>query len=589
MQDKIKEWINTHEKKWNGCRFAISREVFVAAADDIEMFKILPFNGRLFCNSMDREAILHYGGKQIIYPSMISIIQLYQSIQCVEEDDVTVWLYANAFPLQLYPTPPTFERIAMLYVNCPSDIEPCNVLMKDPILGIPLYDIVKEEMMKKTSPSAEFNAFFDEMWKKCIVPARKNQHRASLFAIPIITNERDMSVAVDNICVSQTLDVMRSLMIYFDQTARIDQTDLRGIQYAWFDRTLYSSFFMILHGISLINRSRLPIAFKTHPIQNLAHYYERYENNAVPFATSAWFFAYMQSSWPRTGAANQFCLIAKDIRPRIQEVVNGASRVNLLSVLHNAYKKPTLNMIGITDLVQTLQCALMEPRWIDNHPPADFTILIRSTLLRMIVENIALAPWNDAWKASILNAADALDPGNFEEVSYIELQQYGAHLCASMWSQRMDILHNHCPPVHPAWEKTLSMVSEYGFRMLFDAKRSKKETLTAIRIPAGMICFMERLSAYSTVEVVLRLFEVYWCSECRKGYKCGHLMHDKETRADVDLCDEKVDSLSTFSQATPFAMVDAWMYHLFCGVADPSVCQQVMLRASFLPLTLLFH
>lgn len=591
MQQKIEEWIRGNEKKWKGCKFAISRDIFMAACKEKDTFTTLSFNERLFCNSMDREAILHFGGKQLVYPSMTSVIHLYQSCKrVIEEDDLTVWLFVHEFPETFLVNPPTIERIMRLYVNYPTNMEPAQVLMKEPILGVALYDIVKGEMVQKMKNiSSDWNPIFDALWQICINPSRQYHHRLSLFAIPIATNQVDMAVPVDNICVSQTIEVMSQLMTFFDQPSRIDRTEIAGINYAWFDKSFFGPFFMILHGISLINASRLPAAFRTHPIRNLAHYYERYEKNAVPFATSAWFFTFIQTTWPKTGGAVYFRPVCKDIRLRIQEAVDGASRINLKCVLRDAYKKPTLSLIGMSDLIQTMQCALMEPSWIENHPPAKFTILIRSTLLRSMIETLPTSLWSDAWKASIEKAAESLHPNDVHDIAYIELQQYGAHICASMWSQRMDILSGRSPNVNAAWAQTLNMVSEYGFRMLLDGSRSTKETTNTIVIPPSICCFMEHVSSYSTVEVALRLFEIYWCKDCHKGVKCGHLIHDKEYRADVDLCDERVEPPSTFSESTPFAMVDAWLYYLFGGVCDPSVCRQVMVRAGFLPLTLLFH
>ena len=590
--EKIEQWLNEKERKMRGCTFRIHKNVMTKAVQDQERFQTVPFDLRLFCNALDLPALFYCEDQQLLFGSVLDLIHLYVTLKEKGkgvEDDWTVWLYFQGCPLVLWDAPPSVERIMNLFLNHPSDINPAKTLVTGIMNGVPMYRMVKEALMEKLAFSNDHqkkaDAYFDECWLLCINSDRSSHHRTSTFRNNIALNDHDMVIPMDNIGVMHTMDVMRRLMDYFHQPGLIDMLEDDGIHYACLSKEYYGPFFMIMHGISFLNRSRLPVVFRSHPICSLAHYYDRYEH-AFPFATSAWLFAFLESTWPRTGIPLQFRPVCSDIRVRIATAIAGAEAIHLKRVLRDMYQKPILHLAPFSDMVQTLHCALMEPRWHDHCAPADFVIVIRSTLLRAIVNNLPFCSLNEAWKRALLEAANALHPTDLYEISYLELPHYGAHICAALWNELMDLMCGRKMDLHPAWKETLHLIPQYGFRM----ELGKKSTLTfhPLTVPASMDCFLEHASEYSTTELVLRLFEVCWCSDCGKK-KCNHLLHDKRSRENVDLCEETVDSPLPYGQSSTFSVVDHWAFYLFRGVSDPSLAQRMLARIPLQSLTLVCH
>ncbi len=577
-----RQWITDNEKKLRGCVFAVSKRVSACMVADKARFRSTEYDTALFCHTLDQPPVFHLDIRQFFYSDLAHVAELYVRMAAVgqaDEDAFTLWCASHAFPGNVFgPVPPLAKR-ATLYMNYPSDIAPCPTLVQGEAMAV-----VRAELhaLAGVAPTEEdaFAEFFKSAWRHCVNDTRKTQRRAAYFANRITTNDSDMGIVVDNVCVIQTLEVVRWLMDWFGQQTLIDQERIDGVTYACMDRAYYGPFFMAMYGISQLNRSRLSAAYRTCGIGTLARYYVHYTKDlrlgVDHFAYSAWLFALMQSTMPEC----KLTMVRRDVVHRIASAIEGAEHMQLHGTLMEMHRHVVqhrvIDLKPFADMMHTLHCALLRA----DKTPRGFTVLIRSTLLAAVVDNIVHSNLPDTWRAGLIAESAALHPDNDDDVTYIELRTFGMQIVSTLWDQWMDLYCNRASgDMHPAWRETLRMVPRYGFRT------SMHPTFSRVDL-RGMDCFLLHPEHYHKEELILRLFEMCWCGACHESTKgvCGHIAHDIKTRDNVDLYDVKVDGKVRFAECSMFSAVDTTHFYLFRGVTDPSLCQYALTR---LPLPVL--
>lgn len=583
-----REWLTANEDAMHGCMFAVSTQVRGRmTTSDAAHFRTGKFNRSLFCSTRDQPPIFYAGTQQFFYTTLDHVLLLYLQLaeagQIDEEEAFRVWCASRQFPHDALGARPSLAMRAMLYMNHPADMTPARA-----ILAGPTYEATRAELHAmldvKADDKAAFSAFFDSAWLLCVNTSRAGQRRTADFCNRITTNERDMGIVMDNVCVAYTLDTMRWLMDYFGQPTPIDTETIRGVQYACLSRAYYGPFFMVMHGLSLINRSRLPACYRSGSIVNLSRFFVHYQRVHVAddshFAYNAWLFALIQSTLPDCKLA----LARRDVALRVRCAIEGAEACKLegaLSDIHqHVVRHRVIDLRPFADVLQTLQCALLR---VGDKMPRDFVVTIRSTLLAAVVDNIVHSSLPDAWRAALIAESAALHPTDDTEVVYLELRHFGVTIMSALWDQYIDWRAGRLPEVHPAWVSVLQLVPRHGFRT------SMHPSFSPIQLRDGVDCFLAHPAAYTRTELILRLFEMCWCATCHEGAingTCGHLPHDIDTRGgDIDLCDVRVASGgATYAECASFSGVPSAHYYLFRAVTDPSLRLRMLERLPLPPM-----